>query len=102
MAISTKGMRRITVNERVYLWRVFEIYDQGWFDGVQVTVAAMDQTLFLRYGLHQPDDSRTAVVARGRGAPTIRTACPTFQGEALVLTPQAVRDLIEWGLTVAL
>ncbi|WP_267876718.1 hypothetical protein [Massilia genomosp. 1] len=36
MAISAKGKRRIAVNERVYLWRIFEKYDQSWFDGVQV------------------------------------------------------------------
>ncbi|NHZ34743.1 hypothetical protein [Massilia rubra] len=102
MAISAKGKRRISVNERVYLWRMFEHYDQSWFDGVQVSVAAVDQALFVRYGLHQPDDSRTAVISRGRGAPDVRTACPRFEGEDRVLTPQGVRDLIDWGLAVAL
>ncbi|NHZ42135.1 hypothetical protein [Massilia aquatica] len=102
MAISAKGKRRISVDERVYLWRSFDEYDQGWFNGVQVIVAAMDQELFLRYGLGQPDKSRTAVVSRGRGAPGIRAACPRFEGDGDVFTPQVVRSLIAWGLAVAL
>ena len=102
MAISTKGKRRITDDDRGYLWRSFDKYDQSWFDGVQVIVAAIDQELFLRYGLGQPDERRTAVVSRGRGAPGIRTGCPKFEGDGEVFTPQVVRDLIEWGLAVAL
>jgi hypothetical protein len=97
VAISTKGKRRITVNERVYLWRVFEDWDQGMFDGMQVIVAAVDQDLFLRYGLQQAIDDRTAVVSRDRSVNNVRSACPRFEGEDGILTPQGVRGLIEWA-----
>jgi hypothetical protein len=102
MAISVKGKRRISVNERVYLWHVFDEHDQGMFDGVQVWVAAMDQQLFLRYGLQQPTDSRTALICRGRGAPNVRAACPRFEGEDGILSSQGVRDLIVWSLALKL
>ena len=102
MAISSKGKRRICVNQRTYLWRVFDHYDQSWFDGVQIIVAAMDQTLFLRYGLHQSNDSRTTMISRGRGAPHIRMVCPRFEGDNDTLTPQSVRDMIDWALAVVL
>ena len=102
MAIGAKGKRRVSVQERVYVWRVFDEFDQSWFDGAQVTVAAMDQTLLIRYGLQQPSDRRKAVVSRGRGAKPVRTPCPRFEGHDGMLTPRGVRALIEWGLVVAL
>jgi hypothetical protein len=101
MAISEKGKRRITVNERVYLWHVFDEYDQSYFDGVQVTVSTTDRELFIRYGLQQPDARRSAVISRGRAGP-VRRPCPRFEGEDGVLTPQGVRALIEWSLTAGL
>ena len=102
MAISAKGKRRISVDGRVYLWRVFNEYDQSWFDCVQVTVAAMDQELFLHYGMEQPEERRTAMVTRGRPERSARIPCPRFEGEDGLLTPRGVRQLIEWGLAVAL
>jgi hypothetical protein len=102
MAISGKGKRRITVNERAYLWHAFDEYNQGWFDGVQVSVGAVDQELFLRYGLQQPNESRNALISRGRGAPNVRAACPRFEGDDGVLTPKGVRDLIIWALAVSM
>lgn len=97
MAISAKGKRRISVNGRAYLWHIFDEYDQGAFDGVQIMVAAVDKALFLRYGLHQPDTSRTALILPGPGAPTMRAACPRFEGEDQVMTPRGVCKLIDWA-----
>lgn len=100
MAVAEKGKRRIRVGDRIYLWRVFEDWDQAGFDGVQVTVVAKDQRLFVRYGVEQSAASRTAVVSRGSGSPHRRMPCPRFEGENGILTPQGVRALIEWSLTV--
>lgn len=96
MAISKKGKRSITVNDRVYLWWVSEEYDQTAFDGIQVRIVAEDQALYFKYGLQQAPEKRFLVAALGHDAGSIHLLCPKFENDQEIITPSGISALIKW------
>lgn len=58
MTRSKSNKRMVVVDGTPYFWRAFEEYDQSHFDGLQVAIMAEDGPPYLKYGLHQPPESR--------------------------------------------
>lgn len=97
MAISKNGKRPITVAGHLYLWKVFDEYKQGHFDGVQTMIVSADQDLIIRYGLGQADNNRQIWVQHERGEVS-HFPSPKFENEDGTFTPANARALILWCL----
>jgi len=99
MTISTKGKRKIIVNQRLYLWWVFNEIDQTEFDGLQVKVVAEDQSIYLKYGLQQKPNNQYLVVSFNHNLGKVHILCPSFENDTGIITPSGVSELINWAST---
>ena len=103
MAHSTKGLRKIVVDDRSYRWWVHHDDDQDFPGDAVLVVVSVSGHLRLAYGLHQPE-ARRIVVARGlyfRGIAGIsrhwhRFRCQAF-GNGVSVGPGDVAALIRWA-----
>ncbi|MFI9502845.1 hypothetical protein [Nocardia sp. NPDC052566] len=103
MGISTKRRRRITVDDREYLWWVQED-PENYYAPYQpgVRVATEDRRLLVRYHLGQSGEHRHVTVLGpefrglpGLGGPWRRYRCPAF-GSADSFRPADAAALIRW------
>jgi hypothetical protein len=97
MGAATKRRRKITVEGHQYLWYVAEDDDGA---GMVLHVISTDKQFIAKYQMGQAKGEDYIVILGRRfaGAKTgglwRRFLCPQFVGRAV--TPQAVRQLIEW------
>nr|WP_294861585.1 hypothetical protein [uncultured Fluviicola sp.] len=96
MAISKKQKRTITVDEKTYLWWVFDETDQTAFDNTQIKLISEDQSHYIQYGLEQEDENRRVVIGLQNAGVLIQLECPKFEDEQGIITPAGIRKLIEW------
>ena len=103
MAVSKKGKRKITVNERTWFWWVGEADPECNSASTTVlTVISADSRFGIRFYLGQPSDKRFLIVLGpdfdglpDAGGPWIRIRCPEWQSGPAI-TPVTVRKVIEW------
>lgn len=103
MAASRKRKRRITVDEREYLWWVVEDHEPPVpSTGHSLKLVDVTGQLFIEYHLGQPADVCLVVVhgprfrsVAGCGGPQRRFRCPPFAPDGVV-TPAEVAALIRW------
>ncbi|MGV3658650.1 MAG: hypothetical protein ACO1TE_00645 [Prosthecobacter sp.] len=98
MGVAAKHRRKITVGDERYLWYVAE-EDAA---GMVLNVISADKRLMVKFQLDQPVGEEYIVILGRRfaGAQTgsgwSRFRCPRFA--ELAITPQIVRDLVDWCL----
>ena len=97
MAISRKGKRKIIIADRPFLWWVFDEFDQTEFDGIQVKIVAEDQSLYLKYGLQQQDNSRYVVLALKNHTAKIHLLCPKFEDGDGIISSSGIKRLVAWS-----
>lgn len=104
MGIATKSRRKITVKDQKYLWYVAEDYEAA--GAVTLYVISTDKHFIIKYQIGQPKGEEYIVILGRRfagaktGGPWRRFLCPRFADKAV--TPQSVRQLIEWCLDESL
>jgi hypothetical protein len=104
MAISKKGRRGLTVDDRRFLWWVCESQPECWV-GEALTVVSEDRRFYVSFYLGQKPQRRFLVV-EGRdfaglpdaGGCWIRVQCPEWQSAAGI-RPSDVRRLIDWSMS---
>ncbi|HVR96636.1 MAG TPA: hypothetical protein VMW27_08485 [Thermoanaerobaculia bacterium] len=103
MAVASKNRRKLTVNDRRFLWYVAED-DEG--AGMVLQVLSSDKQFITKYQLDQPEGDEYLVVlgrlfaGASTGGSWRRFRCPRFAGESV--TPRDVRNLIDWCLDESL
>ncbi|MCE3228602.1 MAG: hypothetical protein K0S32_3153 [Bacteroidetes bacterium] len=100
MAISSKGKRKIIVNSKTWYWWVFWEMDQTEFDGIQIKVIPENQSTFIKYGMQQQNEKRFVAIALKNYSSGVQVHCPKFENEDGNITPNGVRELIEWCCAV--
>lgn len=98
MAISRKGKRKIVIDSKKYLWWIFDEYDQGVFDGVQIKIVPENQVGYVQYGLQQEDRNRRVVTALREDKYAVGMFCPKFEDEKGIIKPSGIEKLIRWIL----
>ncbi len=100
MGVSTKKRRKLTVNNRLYVWYVKEDYD---FPNYVLHVFSDDKQFIVHYHLRQSSDIRHIIVhgpdfprVAGTGGVWRRFRCPEWGIENGAVTPRTVRNLIDW------
>ncbi len=100
MGISTKNRRKLTIDDRCYVWYVIEDCDSS---NYVLHVLSDDKQFIVHYHLKQHDDARHLTVlgaefrrAIGTGGVWRRFRCPKWDVENDVVTPRNVRNLIDW------
>ncbi len=96
MAISKKGRRKITINEKVYFWKGYDEYNQSLFDGKQISIVSENQQLFIKYGLFQEDKNRFLFIDQTSGNGGVMLFCPQFENIDNFISPGGVSRLIQW------
>lgn len=98
MGIRTKSRRQLTIDDRRYVWYVRE--DDDSLDHI-LHVLSKDKQFIVHYHLAQLDERRYLTVlgrefgrVGGTGGVWRRFRCPRWEND--VVTPAAVRSLIEW------
>lgn len=100
MAISTKGKRKITVNEKKYFWWIFDEFDQTEFDGLQIKIISENQNGYIKYGLQQFDNNNRYVsIGLKNHKYKIHTLSPKFEDENGIIKPSNIEKLIKWSLS---
>jgi hypothetical protein len=101
MAIRKKHRRKLTLNNRQFVWYVSDDYDSA---DMVLHVVSEDKKFIVNYHLEQPDSHRFLIVLgkefpgfSDAGGRWIRVKCPKWEVDSIV-TPSAVRHLIEWCL----
>ena len=98
MAISKKGKRKITVNNKIFLWWVYNEQDQIEFDGNQIKLISEDQTVYLKYGLDQIiNNDRYIVVALDQNKYKVHIYCPKFEDENGIIKPSGMCGSRYWS-----
>jgi hypothetical protein len=102
MAISTKGRRKLRLDDRLFLW---------WFSGMNpyemawcFFVISQDGKFAVQYAIGPYD---RWVIVRGKDFPgvpeagktVLRFECPRLEDENGAITPHAVRKFVEWCLS---
>lgn len=97
MAISSKNKRRVSVDNKEYLWWVFDEYDQTEFDGIQVKAVCSDQTHFIKYGLQQEPDDRKLVLAWENYNRLVHLSSPSvFEDNKGIISTTGIKEMIQW------
>lgn len=97
MAISKKNKSRIYVDDKEYLWWVFDEQDQTEFDGLQIKAVCSDQTHFIKYGLQQNEDNRKVVLALKHYTKLVHLSSPPkFENEEGIITKSGINRMIKW------
>ncbi len=96
MAINKRNKNRAIVDDKEYLWWVFDEYDQTEFDGIQIKAVCSDQTHFFKYGLEQIEDNRSVVLALRDYTKLVHLTCPKFENEDGIITKSGITRLIKW------
>ncbi len=100
MTISRKSRRKITVDDREFVWYVAPDWDD--LGRVTLTVVSSDRRFFVRYCLVQSDECRHVVVLGPQfrdgtyGGVWRRFRSPSF-GTTETIASGDVRALIEWA-----
>lgn len=98
MAVSTKNRRKLSINNRKFIWCVKDDPDSADF---VLHVVSEDKNFIVTYHLRQPE-SRRYIIILGKefpglpdaGCQWIRVRCPQWEIESII-TPASVRRLIE-------
>lgn len=97
MSISSKNKRRVSVDNKEYLWWVFDEYDQTEFDGIQVKAVCSDQTHFIKYGLQQEPDDRKLVLALENYTKLVHLSSPpVFEDNEGIISTAGIKKMIQW------
>ncbi|MCQ3929722.1 MAG: hypothetical protein DPW16_04630 [Chloroflexi bacterium] len=124
MAVRTKGRRKIVVDGRHYIWRVADSNDPGGrlYWSHELRIIAEDRSLYIVYPLNPcgPSKISDGIYVPAQEEPpfvfftdkeTKRLSekayqgiyslcrCPRFEREDGAITPQSVKDLIQWCST---
>jgi hypothetical protein len=99
MAIRTKNRRKITVDQREFVWYIAQDYDS--VDRV-LHVISEDKKFIVNNHLNQPDQTRLLIVL-GRefpglpdaGSCWLRVRCPEWEQNSII-SPGRVHRLIDW------
>ncbi len=108
MVAETKRRRRIIVDEDVYLWHIQKSSDPGgpiyWY--YQVRIITEDRGGNIIYPLLSKGESPFVVLYGKRfehlldsTGQSILFRCPRFERDDGAITPQSVKDLIQWCLS---
>jgi hypothetical protein len=105
MAIQTKYRRKITFDGRCFVWYVKEDDDSP---NLILHVLSVDKQFIVQYQLSQPPENLYITVlgkefrrATGTGGAWRRFRCPPWEHQNGIITPNRVRKLIEWCLTMS-
>ena len=100
MSVRTKKRRKLTIDDRLYVWYVIDDRD---VPNYVLHVLSDDKKFIIHYHLQQPDDTRHLIVigpdfrrVAGTGGVWRRFRCPEWDTENGVITPRTVRNLIDW------
>jgi hypothetical protein len=96
MAINKKNKNRAIVDDKEYLWWVFDEVDQTEFDGIQIKAVCSDQTHFFKYGLQQVENDRIVVLALRDYTKLVQLSCPKFENREGIITKSGIDRLIKW------
>lgn len=97
MAISKINKSRTYVDDKEYLWWVFDEHDQTEFDGIQVKAVCSDQTHFIKYGLQQEKDNITVVLALKDYTKLVHLSSPLkFESNNGIITKSGINRMIKW------
>ncbi|MCJ8155382.1 hypothetical protein MKJ01_16575 [Chryseobacterium sp. SSA4.19] len=96
MAIRSKNKRRVSVDNKEYLWWVFDEYDQTEFDGIQIKAICSDQTHFIKYGLQQEPDDRKLVLAWENYTKLVHLSSPpVFEDNEGIISMAGIKEMIQ-------
>jgi hypothetical protein len=101
MAVRTKGRRKITVSERMFVWYIKPDFDSA---DMVLHVVSDDKQFNVQYSLDQPEQTRhISIIGKEFGGTRPvgnvgRFLCPQWEVDG-VISPQSVRRLIEWCLS---
>ena len=99
MGVATKNRRKITLNDRQYVWHVAEDRDGK---GLVLHITSTNKQFIAMHLLNQSEGKDYIVILGRRFAGAItggnwrRFLCPHFAADSV--TPRGVRQLIEWCL----
>lgn len=100
MATREKSRRKLTIHGRLYVWYVKEDYDSS---SNVLHVLSDDKQFIVHYHLGQQPEFRYITIfgrefarTTGTGGCWRRFRCPEWVDKHGVITPGAVRKLIEW------
>ena len=107
MGVAKKYRRKIEIEGRCFLWYVKEDLDWLTHNGcpVALSIISEDKHFIISYGIGQAELYRH-LVSLGREFPKIsqpktgyqRVRCPQWEQDGMI-TPEIVRQLIEWCFT---